>query len=200
MAAAVAAALQHRRLKGRGAHIDASMYEICVQQMWPAILAAQLGEVPQRSGNDDPTAFAQGVYPTRGDDRWIAIRVASAADWARLCVLAGGQDIAAWTSNHSDTELMDLLQAAGIAAGSLQDMQDLLEADPALAARGALLPLPHARLGTFGHVRTPLSFSRNVCMPFRPPGIGEHSAVIARALGGLPQDRVAALAAAGVFT
>jgi crotonobetainyl-CoA:carnitine CoA-transferase CaiB-like acyl-CoA transferase len=79
-------------------------------------------------------------------------------------------------------------------------MQDLLEADPALAARGALLPLPHARLGTFGHVRTPLSFSRNVCMPFRPPGIGEHSAVIARALGGLPQDRVAALAAAGVFT
>jgi crotonobetainyl-CoA:carnitine CoA-transferase CaiB-like acyl-CoA transferase len=200
MAAAVAASLQHRRLTGRGAHIDASMYEICVQQMWPAILAAQQGEVPQRSGNDDPTAFAQGVYPTRGDDRWIAIRVASAADWARLCVLAGGQDIAAWTSNHSDTELMDLLQAAGIAAGSLQDMQDLLEADPALAARGALLPLPHARLGTFGHVRTPLSFSRNVCMPFRPPGIGEHSAVIARALGGLPQDRVAALAAAGVFT
>jgi crotonobetainyl-CoA:carnitine CoA-transferase CaiB-like acyl-CoA transferase len=95
---------------------------------------------------------------------------------------------------------MELLQAAGIAAGSLQDMQDLLEADPALAARGALLPLPHARLGTFGHVRTPMSFSRDTCMPFRPPGIGEHSALIAHELGGLPQDRVDALTAAGVFT
>jgi crotonobetainyl-CoA:carnitine CoA-transferase CaiB-like acyl-CoA transferase len=33
MAAGVSAALQHRRETGRGCHIDASMYEICVQQM-----------------------------------------------------------------------------------------------------------------------------------------------------------------------
>jgi crotonobetainyl-CoA:carnitine CoA-transferase CaiB-like acyl-CoA transferase len=200
MAASVAAALQHRRLTGRGAHIDASMYEICVQQMWPAILAAQQGTVPERRGNEDTSAFSQGVYPTTGNDRWVAIRVETAADWARLCTLAGGEDIAAWTRKHSDTEVMELLQAAGIAAGSLQDMQDLLERDAGLAARGALVPLPHARLGTFGHVRTPMSFSRDVCMPFRPPSIGEHSASIARELGGLSGDRVAVLTAAGVFT
>ena len=44
MAAAVCAALQQRRETGRGAHIDASMYEICVQQMRDAILQAQAGD------------------------------------------------------------------------------------------------------------------------------------------------------------
>ena len=34
LAGTVAAALQYRRETGCGAHIDASMYEICVQQMY----------------------------------------------------------------------------------------------------------------------------------------------------------------------
>ena len=43
MAATVAAALESRRRTGGGTYIDASMYEICVQQMFDAIQAAQTG-------------------------------------------------------------------------------------------------------------------------------------------------------------
>jgi crotonobetainyl-CoA:carnitine CoA-transferase CaiB-like acyl-CoA transferase len=106
MAAGVAAALQRRRETGKGAHIDASMYEICVQQMYAAILESQVADPPQRMGNADPRVFHQGVYATQGDDRWIAITLPAAADWARLrsfASLAEGDDaagrdalIAAW--------------------------------------------------------------------------------------------------------
>jgi crotonobetainyl-CoA:carnitine CoA-transferase CaiB-like acyl-CoA transferase len=200
MAAVVAAALQRRRETGRGAYLDASMYEVCVQQMWPAIRAAQAGAVPLRSGNDDPAVYRQSVYPAAGQDRWIAISAADAADWERLCALAGGADIDAWTAARVDHELMDMLQAAGIAAGVAQDIEDLLERDPSLALRGALCRLEHARLGTFGHVRTPIDFSRDTVAPYRPPGLGEHGLAIARDVAGLAPERIAQLEALGVFT
>ena len=200
MAASVAAALAKRRETGRGAHIDASMYEICVQQMLPAIVAAQRGQVPQRAGNADPGVFMQGVFPAAGEDRWIAISIADAKEHAQLCALAGGNDITAWTAMQDERDLAESLQRAGIAAAPVQDIEDLLEHDPQLAARGALLPLVHARLGEFGHVRTPLSFSRDSTQPFRPPCLGEHSIAVARELAGLAPARVAELQTRGVFT
>ncbi|MGH8217950.1 MAG: CoA transferase, partial [Steroidobacteraceae bacterium] len=69
MAAAATAALAQRRAGGQGAHIDASMYEICAQQMFEALVQAQTGRAPQRRGNADPWVFHQGVYPVAGEDR-----------------------------------------------------------------------------------------------------------------------------------
>ena len=172
MAACIAAALVQRRAHGGGCHIDASMYEICVQQMHAAIAAAQRGMTPQRMGNADPAVFSQDVYPARGEDRWIAISLFNADEQARLAALTGGRPIAEWTSEHEDHALVAQLQAAGIAAGVLQDMEDLLERDPQLRARGALVELPHPRLGAFGHMRTPISFSVDQVAPYRAPRHG----------------------------
>ena len=200
MAATVAAALEHRRTTRRGAHIDASMYEICVQQTAQAIAEVQQGVTPVRRGNDDPACFRQGVFPAAGTDRWIALSVASAAEWEELVAFTGTQDIAAWTVAHEDHALVEELQSAGFAAGVVQDIEDLLERDPMLPIRGALVSLEHARLGTFGHVRTPFSFSRDTTAAFRPPNLGEHSAPIAREIAGLGAERVEELVALGVFT
>ena len=199
MAAGVAAALQQRRKTGQGCHIDASMYEICVQQMLPALLEEQEGRSPQRLGNADPSVFHQDVYPVAGEDRWIAISVFTEAQYQHLCDLAGGTDIAAWTARQDGQTLAAQLQAQGLSAGVVQDIEELMEHDPGLQARGALMQLEHARLGVFGHVRTPMSFSADVIAPFRPPNIGEHSHAIAHELSGLDANRVEALAAAGVF-
>ena len=199
MAACAAAALQQRRASGRGCHVDASMYEICVQQMWPALQAEQQGQALQRMGNADPSVFHQDVYPAAGSDRWIAISVPDAQAWQRLCELAGGTDIAAWTAGQEDHDLMQRLQAAGIAAGVVQDIEDMFDRDPNLQERGALVPIEHARLGVFGHLRTPIAFSRDRIHPFRPPNLGEHSHEVARQLSGLSQERVQELESAGVF-
>jgi len=198
MAACAAAALQRRRETGHGAHVDASMYEICVQQMWPAIRDAQLGSPPQRTGNADAGSYRQDVFPAAGEDRWIAISVSTAAQWRRLCELAGGEDIAAWTRSLPEREAVETLQAEGIAAGVLQDIQDLMEDDPGLAKRGALMDIEHARLGRFGHVRTPISFSRDRIEAFRAPNLGEHSREIA-GLAGMDAGRFESLESLGVF-
>ena len=209
MAAAVCAALQHRRETGAGSYIDASMYEICVQQMYDAILQAQRGERPERRGNRDTRVFHQGVYPVMGDDRWIAISLDSAADWDRLRGIAGLTDstaaaerdaaIGAWTRGRAGPELAARLQGAGIAAGVLQDIEDLMESDPQLAARGSLVPIKHALLGEFAHVRTPVTFSRTPGIPYRAPSLGEHSAEVALELCGLSEARIAELESMGVF-
>jgi crotonobetainyl-CoA:carnitine CoA-transferase CaiB-like acyl-CoA transferase len=209
MAAAVCAALQHRRESGCGAHIDASMYEICVQQMLEALVQAQTGPVPQRAGNGDGRIFHQGVYAVRGDDRWLAIALPTAADWVRFRSLAQLPEagtpeareavIGTWCAGQDGPSLMVRLQEAGIAAGVVQDIEDLMEADPQLAARGSLLAIEHAKLGTFGHIRTPMSFSRSRIEPYRAPNLGEHSASIAQALCGLSEARVSELEVLGVF-
>lgn len=209
MAAAVSAALHQRRKHGVGCHIDAAMYEICVQQMRDAIEATLRGERVARLGNEDPSAFHQGVYATRGDDRWIAITLFHRDDWNRLAsqfelpdspsVQARHASLAALAAKHEDHALAALLQSIGLAAGTVQDIEDLLERDPQIAARGALVTLDHPLLGTFGHVRTPMTFSHSVVAPYRAPRIGEHSHAIARELSGLSEARIAELEAAGVF-
>jgi crotonobetainyl-CoA:carnitine CoA-transferase CaiB-like acyl-CoA transferase len=208
MAAATSAALVYRNLTDKGCHIDASMYEICVQQMRDAILSAQQGGRPQRTGNHDPRVFHQDVYPTLGEDRWIAITCKSSEQWQKLCKIADLQRMTPeaaqealrrWTATQPERELAERLQSAGIAAGPVQDIEDLMEHDPQLASRGALVMLEHAVLGNFGHMRTPITFSRSRIESFRAPNLGEHSRDIAATLCGLAADRIEALAALGVF-
>jgi crotonobetainyl-CoA:carnitine CoA-transferase CaiB-like acyl-CoA transferase len=208
MAAATSAALVQRSRTGNGCHVDASMYEICVQQMRAAILMAQQGTRPMRMGNRDPDIFHQDVYPARGEDRWIAITCRSLKQWKTLCELAGvpthDPDQAAaplreWTATQPERELAERLQQLNIAAGAVQDIEDLLEHDPQLANRGALMPLDHPVLGRFGHMRTPITFSRSRIAAFRAPSLGEHSQQVASTLCGLSAERVAALEALGVF-
>ena len=202
MAAATAAALDHRRRTGSGCHIDAAMYEICVQQMHAATVAAARGERPSRLGNDDSSVFHQGVYPTVGDDQWIAIATPTRADWERLCKLTNttsSSELSEWCRQQEAHALMTKLQAAGIAAGVVQDIEDLMDRDPQIAARRALVALDHPVLGTFDHVRTPINFSASTVEPYRAPALGEHSVSIARELCGLSETRIGELQRLGVF-
>src|SRR5207302_2062289 len=82
-----------------------------------------------------------GVYPSLGEDRWVAIAVFNDADWRALVGVMGdpawaaearfagqaarfaNQDaldslIGAWTARHDRHDLMHRLQAAGVAAGA----------------------------------------------------------------------------------
>jgi crotonobetainyl-CoA:carnitine CoA-transferase CaiB-like acyl-CoA transferase len=198
MAACTAAALQARRESGRGCHVDASMYEICAQQMRSFLARAQAGERPRRAGNADPAVPHQDVYPAAGEDRWVAISLFGDEDRAKLQEIAG-PDIAAWTREREDRAIVAELQAAGIAAGVVQDCEDMIEHDPQLAARGALVELPHPLLGPFGHIATPMRFSKDAPRPYRAPSMGEHVREVATEICGLDPARIDRLEAEGVF-
>ena len=198
MAAHVAAALQNRRETGRGCHIDAAMYEICVQQMRDYLAAAKAGARPQRMGNADPRVSWQDVLAAKGDDRWVAVSLLDDEDQAKLSSIAG-PDPAAWCAVRGDHAIAAELQAAGIAAGVVQDLEDMIENDPQLRGRGALVTLDHPLLGPFGHMATPVLFSRDTFEPFRAPRMGEHVQEIAGTLCGLDAEHIARLEAEGVF-
>jgi crotonobetainyl-CoA:carnitine CoA-transferase CaiB-like acyl-CoA transferase len=110
-----------------------------------------------------------------------------------------GDDIAAWTATRDDHAIAAELQAAGIACGVVQDCEDMIDHDPQLFERGALVSLDHPILGPFGHIATPIHFSHDAFQPFRAPGMGEHCAEVASTLCGLSAARIAELQAAGVF-
>jgi crotonobetainyl-CoA:carnitine CoA-transferase CaiB-like acyl-CoA transferase len=206
MAAGVIAALERRRRGGAGCHIDASMYEICVQQMRAALVKG--GAVASRTGNAGEGVFHQGVYATRGNDRWIAVTFETAAQWQSFAQAQAlqAEDAAArdralqrWSALRLEIDAVDYLQTLGIAAGVVQDMEDLFERDPLMRARGALIPLEHPLLGNFGHMRTPVDFSRSRPRPYRAPSMGEHNREIAMTLCGLSIERIQELEQLGVF-
>ena len=205
MAAAVIAALEHRHAHRRGCHIDASMYEVCVQQMRDAFAP---GAAPARAGNSDPRVFHQGVYATQGADRWVAVTFESPRHWQAFAQAEGldAQDAAArdaalsrWCAARTDFTAAESLQQLGIAAGAVQDMSDLLERDAQLLARRPLVPLVHPLLGEFGHMRTPIDFSRSTTASFRAPAMGEHNRQIATDICSLAPWRLEELEKLGVF-
>jgi crotonobetainyl-CoA:carnitine CoA-transferase CaiB-like acyl-CoA transferase len=128
----------------------------------------------------------------------VAISTFSEEERARLLAITG-TDVAAWTSSREDRAIAEELQAAGIAAGALQDSEDLMEADPQIAGRGALVMLDHPVLGPFGHVASPMQFSFDRLQPFRAPAMGEHSHEVARTICGVSEDRIKQLDSEGVF-
>ncbi len=206
MAASVIAGLSRLRQTGRGCHVDASMYELCVQQMRAAF--ANGGASAVRSGNADASVFHQGVYATQGDERWAAVTFDSGAQWDCFAAAQGlvARDaparetaLAQWFASRRDFDAVDYLQQLGVAAGVLQDVEDLIERDPMAEVRHSLVPLAHPLLGTFGHMRTPVDFSRSRPHPFRAPSLGEHNRQIAVALCGLSAARFGELEQLGVF-
>ncbi len=95
----------------------------------------------------------------------------------RFATLAGRVDHAdeldtlleTWTSERDRYEVMDLLQAAGVPAGVVQDAADRLERDPQLAARGHFTALSNAEVGPLPLEGVPFRMSATVAPDGRLP-------------------------------
>jgi formyl-CoA transferase len=141
---ALLAALVHRERTGEGQHIDLGMYQLGVVAMPEAVLHMQAhGEELTRRGNEDLGAFASGLVPVAGDDRWLAVSVSSAEEFARVFGPPGADPmavVAAWARDRDPWEAAAELQAAGVPAGPVLDARDLLTNEH-LRARGFYEPI-----------------------------------------------------------
>lgn len=169
-AAALVAALIHRERTGEGQFLELSQIETTVVMVTPELISTQLGGPAQvRSGNAVPHALLYGVFPCRGDDRWIAIEVWDGQTWdACLSVLDPGRDgagilredpdarsgrrdeveaaIGALTCGWDPFDLMGALRSAGVAAGVALRGSDLF-GDENLKAREHFRMLSHPEMG-----------------------------------------------------
>jgi benzylsuccinate CoA-transferase BbsF subunit len=221
--AALLAALDHRRRTGQGQHIDLSQMEASIPFIAPELLDHIVnGASPDRVGNAHPTMSPHGLFPSRGDDRWVAIAARDDDDWRRLAVAIGRPDLAdeaalatgerrrasqsvvdavvtAWTRVRTATEATAVLQSVGVPAYSW--VADDLPDDPQLVHRGHLVQLRHSRHGTVVVESTHVGYSRT---PARPTWggavLGEHTSYVLGEILGYDEERMTALREAGALT
>ncbi|MAT06714.1 MAG: CoA transferase [Acidimicrobiaceae bacterium] len=192
MATAMLAALYRRDVTGEGCHIDASQGDTGIYLTSTATLDHAVNARRwSRFGNRSPykQAAPHGIYPTRGDDRWIAIaafdqpqweallEVLGQPDWARdprfasLDNRLGHQDeldrlVGEATRNLDGFELMNRLQVSRVPAGVCQTAQDRCDRDPQLAHLEWMVELDQAEIGRWPVRDHPTKFSET------PPYIG----------------------------
>lgn len=223
VASAVIAAIDYRRRTGKGQYIDTSMFEICAQQITPALLDWQANSHLQtRHGNRIPYASPHGVFPCLGNDRWCAIAVFTEKEWQALSQAIGNpawtheprfntlearrdnedaleELVSSWTRTHSAEDVMQILQASGVPCGVVQTPQDVLDIDPQLKDRGYTIPLKHPVLGTFGHATPPYKLLKTKAQLKTSPCLGEHTEYVCTHILGLSDGEFIDLVQQGVF-
>ena len=166
----VLAALHHRRVTGEGQYVDVSQCEVLVALCPEAVLDYVMnGRVHGRVGNRDDSMAPHGVYPCKGENKWVSIAVATEEEWQGLCQAIGRQDltdaprfsdsfvryqnheeldkiISAWTIEHGDYQAMHILQGKGVPASAVLSNSQMVR-DPHLIERGFCVEDNHPETG-----------------------------------------------------
>ncbi|WP_419922894.1 CaiB/BaiF CoA transferase family protein [Candidatus Poriferisodalis sp.] len=218
--ASLMAALGRRDRTGRGCYIDVSQTEAALHYLSPAILDASVnGRDPQRCGNEDPHMSPHGVYPSTGDDQWVAIACTDDR-WAALAEAVGlasdgaagwdqaarreravviDQSVSAWTSERSNVEAAETLQTHGIDAYPVNNAQGCCD-DVQLQAREHHINVPQGHRGTMWTQNCRTRMSRTPPVVWRGgPCLGEDNYEVLTEFLGYDADRIADLAAAEVL-
>jgi benzylsuccinate CoA-transferase BbsF subunit len=223
---AVLAALHHRQKTGEGQWVDYAMYQIGVSTIGDAILDyIANGRNGKLMGNRHPFMAPQGVYPCRGNDKWIAIAIENDDQWNALCQVTGNPDwtrdpkfgdglsrwhnqdpldqfIGQWTKGYDHTELMNLLQKAGVPATAVMNSKEQLT-DPHLQARDyyeRVTHPPESRMGTRAYASRPWKMSKTPAFIRRlAPRLGEHNELILGELLGHSDADISKLYELGVL-
>ena len=220
-ASALAAGLLYRRRTGRGLHLDVSQVEVGVYSLTPWLLEyATTGHCSSRCGNRSLRAAPHGVFPCRGDDRWIAIACWNDHEWLHLATILGidphrypdldarlaAQDdvermVSEVTRHRNADDLAKQLQYAGIEAVPVADFEDLLLRDPQLQLREHFVRLDRPVTGESIYERNGFRLSAATSSFDRPsPLLGEHTDDILVTALGYDADIVHELQESGALT
>lgn len=174
-AVGILAALHQRQTTGRGQMVDMALFDVATSVMAnQAMNYLATGVAPTRMGNAHPNLVPYAVFDC--SDGWIIIATGNDAQYRRLCNVLGlpalgtapdyatnadriahrdalTAQLSAVTKAWSRDALLAALEAEGVPAGPINDMQDVF-ADPQIVARGLRIE-PEGVPG----VRLPISFS-----------------------------------------
>ena len=220
---AVLVALDYRRRTGKGQFIDLCQVEVAASIIGEYYLDYSINHrVAKKVGNRDPYAAPCNAYRCKGQDQWCAITVFTNDEWQRFCTAIGNPDwtkdarfadtvsrlrnvdeldglVEAWTSEHEAVDVMNTLQAAGVAAGMAQRAADTIN-DPHTKWTKALIELDHPVAGKRLYTNVPYKLSNTTLPPSRPaPLLGQHTEEICRELLRMPAEEIRRLTEEGVL-
>ncbi|MBI4332275.1 MAG: CoA transferase [Chloroflexi bacterium] len=218
------AALYWRAVTGKGQHVEICQYEstLCFSETFIFDYLVN-GRLPAPMGNRLDWAAPHGVFRCQGDDRWCAIAVFTGEEWQGLCRAIGRPELARderfaslgqrkahsheletivnqWTAGRSPWEVMELMQAAGVPAGAVENEEDLLN-DPQLKARNHWLRIPHPEAGALVNDDWAFKLSAVPAVPWRhAPLLGEHNDFVLHGILGIPEAEIDQLIMEGVIS
>jgi crotonobetainyl-CoA:carnitine CoA-transferase CaiB-like acyl-CoA transferase len=225
MAMAILLALVHRQRTGEGQWVDMSCTDAGLSLTGTAVLDWTVnGRSSRRDGWPDSNRSAHapwaphGIYPSSGDDEWIAIACRSDAEWralaaelaiadARFATAQGrlaAQDaldaaVGAATRRHEKYTLARALQALGIAAAAVAKPAERIDGDANTADWGLWPTSTHSKMGPVRVDGLPVHLSKSDWKIERgAPCLGEHTELVLNRVLGMSADDVAKLRAEGV--
>lgn len=216
------AALQERHRSGRGQVVDVSITEAVFSLMESAVPDyGRTGHVRERSGNILPGIAPSNVYPTR-DGQYLVIGANQDRVFRRLCEVLGHPEvaddprfatheargqrqeeldelIAQWTRQWNQKELAERLHQAGIPAGPIYSIADIMQ-DPHFLAREMIVQMEDPELGPVEVPGPVPKFSRTAprLQWTGPAHPGEHNQEIYQRWLGLEPSALEALHRQGV--
>ena len=218
---AIVSALLQRERSGEGQKIEIAQYEAGIQLLDTELIEYLAnGVTPERRANRSPEMAPHGLFPCAGDDRWVAIAARDSVDWLQLCDVIGRADLAArselrtlagrkaaedeieaalgaWTSALDVWDAAERMQRAGISAGVVEDIEDLVERD--LSMQGFFIEFDHPAGIKFMAQNQPFLWNGGRLPIRRAPFFGEHNDEVYRRELALSEDEVTQLIVDGVI-
>jgi glutaryl-CoA transferase len=203
----ILAALARREKTDRGGYVDTALVDSTVGVLaFQALNYLVSGQIPKRIGNTHPNIVPYQVFPVA--DGHIIIATGNDSQFVKLCGILGEPQLAevaaykdnkgrlahrdeligrlcALTSHLRRAVLLEKLEAAGVPAGPINDLQQVFF-DPQVIHRGMKLELASAAAkgGKIPGVRSPIVLDGVPMASDRPaPLLGEHTAEILREIG-----------------
>lgn len=215
----VLAAYANRLRTGKGQAVDTSLFEAGITHTyWQSAIAMATGIAPGPMGSAHPLNAPYEAFETA--DGWITIGAANQTNWLRLLKTIGADGLAEdprFAANrdrmanrhelaatlapifrtHSSAEWLARLEAGGVPAGPVLDV-NAMHRDPQALAREMVVEVDHPRVGRMKTLGLPVKFSETPGRVHGPaPLLGEHSRAILAEAGYAPAE-IDALIARGV--
>lgn len=218
----IAAAVHQRNQTGKGQFMELAQYEATVHLLDTEPLEVLInGHEPARRGNRSPYYAPHGVFPCKGEDRWVAIAVRDDAECQSLCAVLGldalaqredlqsldGRQAAVEeveaaigqrTAELDDWEVAAALQQAGVPASPVEDVGDLVGRDD--LRHSYLHESEHPFVHSMLQQHEPITWDGERLPVTRAPFMGEHTAELLTSILGMDEDAITDLAAQGVLS
>ena len=224
VALAVMVGLLHRKRTGHGQHMDISAIESQICSLGEVVMDYTLnGRIPERMGNRDAVMAPHNCYRCRGEDCWVSIAVGHDEEWKDFCIAMGKPElldderfkdplsrwknqerldeiVTSWTRNHTDYEVMEILQKAKVAAMPVLSAPEIFR-DPHLCHREFIREADHPQLGKRLLFGPPWHLSGDPSNVLgRGPSLGEHNDYVFCELLGLTPEALTRLKEEKVIT
>ena len=218
-AMAVSAAYVHKLKTGEGQKIDTSLFEAgIVHTYWQSAIGLATGTAPGPLGSAHPLNGPYQAVQTA--DGWLTLGAANQKNWLRLLEMLDAPEIAndpRFRENsdrmthlkelesllneifirHSTEDWVSRLEAAGVPAGPVLNVNQMHE-DPHALARDMIVEVPHSRLGLVKTIGLPVKFSATPGkVATGAPVYGQHSREVLAEYG-FGESEIEKLIASGV--